>query len=144
MKRFNSYKFDSKTFVIFDRIEQREICVCSNYDGWLDAEQRTNIIVQALNSLIMNHDKPTNHYIFLTTEGYTFQPGNESKLTDIENLQVIGFSKGENSDIAYKKLLSENPYLEETSFEKIFCYQLDNDYEGKRKDYNLQMPNDKQ
>jgi len=34
-------------------------------------------------------------------------------------------------------LLDENPHLKETSFQKIFCYQLEKDYEGNRKDYNL-------
>ena len=80
-----------------------------------------------------------NHYIFLTNEGYTFQPDSESELPDVENLQVIGFAKGINADEVYKSLLFENPYLEETSFEKIFCYQLDKDYEQNRKDYNLRL-----
>jgi hypothetical protein len=78
-----------------------------------------------------------NHYIFLTNEGYTFQPNSESELPDVENLQVIGFAKGINADEAYKNLLIDYPYLKETSFEKIFCYQLDKDYEQSRKDYNL-------
>jgi hypothetical protein len=84
-----------------------------------------------------------NHYIFLTDEGYTFQPDSESELPEVENLQVIGFAKGINADEAYKNLLLENLYLEETSFEKIFCYQLDIDYEQSRKDYNLHRGVDK-
>jgi len=37
----------------------------------------------------------------------------------------------------YRNLLAENPQLQETSFERIFCYQLDKEVEGSRKDYNL-------
>jgi hypothetical protein len=78
-----------------------------------------------------------NYYIFLTDEGYTFQPDSESELPDVENLQVIGLAIGINADEAYKDLLLENPYLEGTSFEKIFCYQLDKDYKQSGKDDNL-------
>ena len=78
-----------------------------------------------------------NSYIFLTDEGYTFQPETEEEPVEIENLQVIGFAKGTDANIAYRNLLAENPQLKETSFERIFCYQLDREYEGSRKDYNL-------
>ena len=82
-----------------------------------------------------------NTYIFLTDEGYTFQPDTEAEPVEIENLQVIGFAKGTDANTAYRNLLSENPNLKATSFEKIFCYQLDKDYEGNRKDYNLSNEN---
>jgi hypothetical protein len=78
-----------------------------------------------------------NHYIFLTDEGYTFQPDSNGELREIENLQVIGFAQGVDADEAYRNLLSENSYLKDTSFEEIFCYQLAKDYEQSRKDYNL-------
>ncbi len=78
-----------------------------------------------------------NNYIFLTDEGYTFQPETEEESVEIENLQVIGFAKGTDANIAYRNLLAENPGLKATSFQKIFCYQLDKGYEGSRKDYNL-------
>ena len=78
-----------------------------------------------------------NHYIFLTDEGYTFEPSSNDEPREIENLQVIGFAMGTNADEAYKNLLAETLYLRDTSFEKIFCYQLDRDYEQSRKDYNL-------
>jgi hypothetical protein len=78
-----------------------------------------------------------NHYIFLTDEGFTFQPDGESEVPDVENLQVIGFANGIDADEAYGNFLLENPHLRETGFEKIFCYQLDRNYEQSRKDYNL-------
>ena len=78
-----------------------------------------------------------NNYIFLTDEGYTFQPETEAEPVEIENLQVIGTAKGTDANTAYRNLLAENPQLTETSFERIFCYQLDKEVEGNRKDYNL-------
>ena len=78
-----------------------------------------------------------NNYIFLTDEGYTFQPETGDEPMEIENLQVIGFAKGTDGNDAYRNLLAENPHLQETSFQRIFCYQLDKDYEINRKDYNL-------
>lgn len=51
------------------------------------------------------------NYIFLTVEGFTYQPGSESIEPDIENLQVIGFSKGEDSENAFENLVDENQYL---------------------------------
>jgi hypothetical protein len=76
-------------------------------------------------------------FIFLTDEGFTFQPDIGNGMTEIENLQVVGFAKGVNSEDAFLKLLSENLYLKETSFTKIFCYQLGQEYEQTRRDYNL-------
>ena len=42
-------KLDGNTFVVIDQNEQREICVCSNYDDWEDAEERARNIVKLLN-----------------------------------------------------------------------------------------------
>ncbi len=78
-----------------------------------------------------------NYYIFLTDEGFTFAPGNDGELQEIENLQVIGFAKGDNANEAYENLLFENSYLKHINFEKVFCYQLNEDYGQSRKDYNL-------
>jgi hypothetical protein len=49
MQRYVVNQFDSGTFVVFDRNEHREICVCSNYEGWGDAEKRAGEIVALLN-----------------------------------------------------------------------------------------------
>jgi hypothetical protein len=50
-----------------------------------------------------------NSYIFITTEGYTYQPGSESIEPDIENCQVIGFAHGVDEQNAFKNLIAENP-----------------------------------
>jgi hypothetical protein len=78
-----------------------------------------------------------NNYIFLTDEGYTFQPETEDEPMEIENLQVIGTAKGIDGNDAYRNLLAENPQLDPTTFQRIFCYQLEKDDEGSRKDYHL-------
>ena len=63
-------------------------------------------------------------YIFITTEGYTFQPESEAIEPDIENCQVVGFAKGRDEQQAFKNLVKENPYLLETTFEKLVCIEL--------------------
>ena len=78
-----------------------------------------------------------NTYVFLTDEEYTFQPETEAEPVEIENLQVIGFAKGTDGISAYQNLLAEKPELQETKFERIFCYQMDKEFEGSRKGYNL-------
>jgi len=44
-------------------------------------------------------------YIFITTEGDTFQPGSVSSEPDIENCQVIGFAKGIDTAQAFETLV---------------------------------------
>ena len=66
-----------------------------------------------------------NTYIFLTGDEYTFQPETEREPVTIENLEMIGTAKGSDAMTAYRNLLNDNPRLQEKSFEKIFCYQVD-------------------
>ncbi len=49
MERYTVSEFDSETFLVPDNQEQREICVCSNYDSWGDAQQRCEEIAALLN-----------------------------------------------------------------------------------------------
>ena len=49
MKRYAVSQFDESTFMVMDQNEQREFCVCSNYDNWEDAEERAKNIVKLLN-----------------------------------------------------------------------------------------------
>lgn len=74
-----------------------------------------------------------NNYIFLTIEGYTFQPNSESILPDINNLQVIGFSSGIDAKDAFRNLLEIHPDLKETNFDEVFCYKLDKNYKASKK-----------
>ncbi|MFH1783468.1 MAG: hypothetical protein ABH868_01015 [bacterium] len=76
-------------------------------------------------------------YIFLSTEGVTFQPNSESIEPDIENIQVVGFANGENSKEAFQNLIKENSYLLETTFDEIFSYELSEDYEKTKTFYYL-------
>jgi hypothetical protein len=77
-------------------------------------------------------------YIFITNEGYTYQPESESIEPDIENCQVIGFAKGNTSKDAFKNLITENQYLKETSFTDVICIELKHeDYESKQELFYL-------
>ena len=49
MQRYSFYQFDGNTFVVIDQIEQREICVCSDYGNWKDAKERAKKIALLLN-----------------------------------------------------------------------------------------------
>jgi len=67
-----------------------------------------------------------NSYIFITAEGYTFQPRSESIEPDIENCQVIGFAQGRNSNNAFQNLIQENNFLLDTTFDELICLELKN------------------
>jgi len=76
-------------------------------------------------------------YIFLTQEGYTYQPNTHSIEPDIENLQVTGFALGSDPNDAFKSLLNENKYLLQTKFNEIFCYQLDDYFKESKRYFHL-------
>lgn len=50
--RYYILEFDSNTFQVVDSVENREVCVCSNYDAWEDAEERAKKIVLLLNQSV--------------------------------------------------------------------------------------------
>ncbi len=73
----------------------------------------------------MNSKLNEKSYIFLTKEGFTFQPDSKQFIEEnIENLQVVGFSKAKKPLIAFKKLIKENEYLLETNFDENFCIRI--------------------
>lgn len=74
-----------------------------------------------------------NKYIFLTNEGYTYQPNSESIEPDCENAQLIGIAEGSNQEEAFNNLLKEREYLKELNFDEVYCYKLDDDYQESKK-----------
>ena len=79
-----------------------------------------------------------NTYIFITAEGFTYQPGSEAIGPDIENCQVIGFGQGGDEEEAFENLVKENKYLLETSFDEVFCMELKHqDYHKYSKYFSL-------
>lgn len=77
-------------------------------------------------------------FIFITDEGYTFQPGSESAKSDADNFQVLGFAKGKDEDEAFRNLLDTNGWLLDTSFEEVQCLELRHrDYHAFKKFFNL-------
>ena len=78
------------------------------------------------------------NYIFITDEGYTYQPNSDSPEPDIENCQVIGFARGNNEKEAFDNLIKENEYLLATKFNEIICMELKNeDYYSQSKCFHL-------
>lgn len=73
--------------------------------------------------------KSMKSYIFITSEGYTFQPGSGSYLHDIENCQVLGFGTGVDSDDAFRNFLKDNEFLLDTSFDEVRALELANNEE---------------
>ena len=82
-----------------------------------------------------------NKYIFLTTEGYTYQPNSESIVPDCDNAQLIGIAEGINQEDAFKNLLDKYDYLKESNFDEIYCYQLNDNYENTRKSFIIEKDN---
>lgn len=77
-------------------------------------------------------------YIFLTAEGYTYQPESESFEPDVENMQVPGFAKGENEQEAFANFIAENQWLLETTFDEVTCMELmNNEYEKHAKHFSM-------
>lgn len=54
MQKYTTYQFDVHTFVVIDQHEQREMCVCQDYDGYEDAELRAREIAASLNKALEN------------------------------------------------------------------------------------------
>lgn len=66
MKRYYDVsQFDGSTFVVFEQNEQREICICGNYDDWEDAEDRAQKIAFLLNVLELFIHKKKKADLFL-------------------------------------------------------------------------------
>ena len=65
-----------------------------------------------------------NTYIFLTTEGFTYQPGSEAIEPDVANLQVIGLGEGTSPDEALADMLETHRWIQHTTFSEVLCYQL--------------------
>lgn len=66
-------------------------------------------------------------YIFIKTEGSTYQPNSDNPEPNIDNLQVIGFAQGNTVQSAFGKLLELNEYLINTNFDEIFAIRLADD-----------------
>ena len=49
-------------------------------------------------------------YIFISAEGYTFQPESDFVEPEIENCQVLGFGIGENPQEAFDSFLNDNKF----------------------------------
>ena len=66
----------------------------------------------------------TNHYLFITPEGHTYQPHSEAVEPDIDNCQLLGWASGDSAEAAFARLVDENPWLLETTFEVVMVLKL--------------------
>lgn len=67
------------------------------------------------------------YFIFLTDEGYTFQPESDFVESEMDNLQVLGFSEGLNINEAIEKFIQENELLNELNFDNVLVFELISD-----------------
>lgn len=68
--------------------------------------------------------KTSRHFIFYTTEGFTFQPSSDQKTSEIENCQVLGWGSGNTVDEAFSNFKKESEYLKELSFSSVIGAEL--------------------
>ncbi len=62
------------------------------------------------------------HFIFYTAEGFT----EDNQHKPVENCQILGWSKGETQQEAFRNLVKENKFLKEMDFNEIMCQELVN------------------
>lgn len=82
-----------------------------------------------------------NNYLFLTNDGYTYQPDSESIEPDCENSQLIGIAYGNTQEEAFKNLINEKEYLRQFNFNEIYCYKLAKYYEESKKYFYIKYNN---
>jgi hypothetical protein len=78
--------------------------------------------------------KKIKKFIFYTTEGFTFQPGSEEDLPEVENCQVLGWGRGETPKEAFDDFKQESSWLEVLRFDEVIGAELKNE---KRYYFNL-------
>ena len=62
-------------------------------------------------------------FIYLTQEGLTTAPNQK----DIENLQLLGITKGETSRQAFENLLKENDWIRDSDYTEMTAFELKSD-----------------
>ena len=72
------------------------------------------------------------NFIFLTQEGLTKAPNK----IDVENLQVLGISKGIDRERAFGNFIKENGYLRQTDFDEVIAIEL-----ADEKQYHFSLKN---
>lgn len=63
------------------------------------------------------------YYIFLASDGITKTPKDKC----IDNLQVLGISRGDSKAAAFDNFINENSFLNNSGFNEIISMELKND-----------------
>ncbi len=95
----------------------------SHFEAWEEDEYNSHWYHERTREPNYGSQK-LNTYIFLTTEGFTYQPGSETIEPDVANLQVVGFGEGPNPDKALADMLETHQWIKNTTFSEVLCYQL--------------------
>ena len=67
------------------------------------------------------------YFIFLTDEGFTFQPKSDFVESEMDNLQVLGLSKGLNTNNAIDNFIQDNEFLKKLNFDNVLVFELISD-----------------
>jgi hypothetical protein len=69
MSRYAVYQYDGSMFVVFDQNEKREICICGEYEGGMDAKARAFHLCALLNHKPVRPLKPNRFFVRRDREG---------------------------------------------------------------------------
>jgi hypothetical protein len=65
------------------------------------------------------------NFIFLSSEGSTYQPQSTSIDPDADNLQVVGFGSGGDEKEALTDLLRKSDHLRDMAFDEVWALEVD-------------------
>ena len=87
-------------------------------------EETIELMAKGFIEKITNAEDVVRNFIFYTTEGYTFQPGSENDVPDVENCQVLGWGNGKNTEEAFNDFKEQSPWLKTLSFDEVIGVEL--------------------
>ncbi|MDN5353287.1 MAG: hypothetical protein PWQ09_43 [Candidatus Cloacimonadota bacterium] len=128
---------------INEKIEQEMTKYSIPFDEVIEIieDDAYNFVSEIINKNNTKLNDEIKEFIFISTEGFTYQPYSISIEPDIENCQVIGFSSGSNANEAFQNLVRDNKYLKDTSFDSVTCYQLIKNFKQTHRYFSLKNEN---
>jgi hypothetical protein len=98
-------------------------------------EETLELMAKGFIDKIVECEITIRHFIFYTTEGFTFQPNSVCEIPEIENCQVLGWESGNTAREAFDNFKKENIWLEKLKFKNIIGVELKSQ---KIYDFNLE------
>ncbi|MFA5831483.1 MAG: hypothetical protein WC878_06665 [Candidatus Paceibacterota bacterium] len=84
----------------------------------------TELLAKGFLEKIRHGDTRMKKYIFYTTGGFTFQSNSNAIYPDVENCQILGWTKGYNPKKAFEFLKKECPWLCGSTFNEVIASEL--------------------